>query len=166
MRIYSGRGIHVVISLFEAQMRKWRLTATPSRSDGKCITSSPSDTEIRRKYQSIEMFCDVKKQTNKWRNKSKRRVVSTPRQLPAAAKKPRSLQNSLRCKRFPLVSEQRTRRKTGFSVLTAREMERVPKDERGGTGEGKEETLTETNRQTRGFWKPCSPADGAPDSLC
>ena len=66
MRIYSGRGIHVVISLYGAQMRKWRLTPTPSRSDGKCITSSPSDTEIRRKYQSIEMFCDVKnKQTNK-----------------------------------------------------------------------------------------------------
>ena len=46
-----------------------------------------------------------------------------------------SLGLSLRSKRFSLVSKQK-KRGTGFSVLTAREMKREPKNERGG------ETLT------------------------
>ena len=48
------------------------------------------------------------------------------------------LSNSLRSKRFLVVSEQRNtveRRGTGFSVLATRKMEREPKTERGGWGE-------------------------------
>ena len=47
-----------------------------------------------------------------------------------------SLGLRLRSKRFRLISEQKKKRRTGFSVLTAREMKREPKNERGG------ETLT------------------------
>ena len=43
-----------------------------------------------------------------------------------------SLGLSLRSKRFRLVSEQKRKRGTGFSVLTARELKREPKNEGGG----------------------------------
>ena len=39
---------------------------------------------------------------------------------------------SLRSRRFRLLSEQKKKRGMGFSVLTAREMKRKPKNERGG----------------------------------
>ena len=54
-----------------------------------------------------------------------------------------SLCYSLRCKRFRLVSEQRTDRGRGLSLLTAREMKREPKGERGGRGRGRKETLAD-----------------------
>ena len=38
---------------------------------------------------------------------------------------------------FSLGAAERTRRKTGCSVLAAREMEREPKDEGGGRGRGR-----------------------------
>ena len=66
------------------------------------------------------------------------------------------LKYSLRSKRFRLVSEQGT----GFSVLAAREMKREPKNERGGMGRGRKQTLADKPRDLENFR---SPANGAPD---
>ena len=46
-------------------------------------------------------------------------------------------ETSLRSKRFRLVSKQRNTEGRGLSVLTAREMKREPKSERGGKGRGR-----------------------------
>ena len=50
------------------------------------------------------------------------------------------INNSLRSKRFRLVSEPKNRPRNGISVLTAREMKGEPKNERGGRGRGREKT--------------------------
>ena len=70
--------------------------------------------------------------------------------------------SSLRSKRFRLVSEQRILRKGtfGLSVLTAREMKREPKSERGGRG--RKETLAD---KPLDFEILRSPANEAPDWL-
>ena len=65
--------------------------------------------------------------------------------------------SSLRSKRFRLVSEQR---KT--SVLAAREMKQEPKNESGGRGRGKKETLAD---KPLDFENLRSPANAAPDWL-
>ena len=46
-------------------------------------------------------------------------------------------ETSLSSKRFRLVSKQRNTEGRGLSVLTAREMKREPKSERGGKGRGR-----------------------------
>ena len=51
-------------------------------------------------------------------------------------------ESSLRSKRFRLVLEQKKTEERDFSVLTAREMKREPKNERGGReGEGRKRFL-------------------------
>ena len=67
------------------------------------------------------------------------------------------LVDSLRSKRFRLVSEQR---KT--SVLAAREMKQEPKNESGGRGRGRKETLAD---KPLDFENLRSPANAAPDWL-
>ena len=72
---------------------------------------------------------------------------------------------SLRSERFRLVSEQRNTvegRGRGLSVLTAREMKREPKSERGGRGRGRKETLAD---KPLDFENLRSPANAAPDWL-
>ena len=69
---------------------------------------------------------------------------------------------SLRSKRFRLVSEQRNTEELGLSVLTAREMKREPKSERGGRGRGRKETLAD---KPLDFENLRSPANAAPDWL-
>ena len=69
---------------------------------------------------------------------------------------------SLRSKRFRAVSEQRKIRGTIFSVLAAREMKREPKNERGGRGRGRKETLAD---KPLDFENLRSPANVAPDWL-
>ena len=53
------------------------------------------------------------------------------------------INNSLRSKCFRLVSEPKNRPRNGISVLTAQEMKGEPKNERGGRGRGRKETLTD-----------------------
>ena len=67
---------------------------------------------------------------------------------------------SLRSKRFRLVSE--TEERTGFSVLAAREMKQEPKNESGGRGRGRKETLAD---KPLDFENLRSPANAAPDWL-
>ena len=67
---------------------------------------------------------------------------------------------SLRTKRFRLVSE--TEERTGFSVLAAREMKQKPKNESGGRGRGRKETLAD---KPLDFENLRSPANAATDWL-
>ena len=50
------------------------------------------------------------------------------------------INNSLRSKRFRLVSEPKNRPRNGISVLTARQIKGEPKNERGGRGRGRKKT--------------------------
>ena len=50
------------------------------------------------------------------------------------------INNSLRSKRFRLVSEPKNRPRNRISVLTAREMKGEPKNERGRRGRGRKKT--------------------------
>ena len=61
---------------------------------------------------------------------------------------------------FPFGFRAKKDRGTGFSVLAAREMKREPKNERGGMGRGRKETLAD---KPRDFENLRSPANGAPD---
>ena len=55
----------------------------------------------------------------------------------------RSIFNSLRSKRFHLVSEQRKTEEVGFLVLAAQEMKQEPKNESGERGRGRKEMLAD-----------------------
>ena len=71
---------------------------------------------------------------------------------------------SLRSKRFRFVSEQRKTEEpgTGFSILAPREMKQEPKNESGGRGRGRKETLAD---KPLDFENLRSPANAAPDWL-
>ena len=67
---------------------------------------------------------------------------------------------NLRSKRFRSVSE--TEERTGFSVLDPRELKQEPKNESGGRGRGRKETLAD---KPLDFENLRSPANAAPDWL-
>ena len=67
---------------------------------------------------------------------------------------------SLRSKRFPFGAKKD--RGTGFSLLDERETKQEPKNESGGRGRGKKETLAD---KLLDFENLRSPTNAAPDSL-